>query len=159
MLDEKIDSKDALIKALADEIEACMEESYPVVDFTAQAVTQVIESAYAEPDVNRQLNKHRIIALDPLSSHESYRIMEKFARSRPGEQAQRLLDAISQKHPFRMFDGAIKRMGIAEDWYAWRREAIQNHAADLLEAYGVDFIDGVIVCNDEENVSTFKYED
>ena len=36
MLAEKITSKEQLIKALADELDACFEQSYPVVDLTEQ---------------------------------------------------------------------------------------------------------------------------
>lgn len=159
MIGDRIESREELVKVLADEFESCMEESYPVVDLTAQTVTQVIDSAYAEPDANEHLDGHEIVAFDPLTSRESYRIMEKFAWSRPEEQSRRLLDAISQRHPFRMFDGAVNRMGIADEWHEWRHETIRNHAADLLEAYGVEFKDGEIVCNNKKNIRTYLCDD
>ena len=43
MLVDKITCKEQLIKALADELDACFDQSYPVVDLTDQIVATVSE--------------------------------------------------------------------------------------------------------------------
>ena len=100
MLVDKITSKKQLINALADELDACFDQSYPVVDLTDQIVATVMDSAYSDPDVNDWLHGHEVVSIEPLDSHESYSIMERFALSRPDGQSQRLCDVLSKKHPF-----------------------------------------------------------
>lgn len=158
MLGEKITSKEQLIKELADEFDSCFDQSYPVVDLTDQIVATVMDSAYSDPDVNDWLHGHEVVSIGPLDSHESYSIMERFALSRPDGQSQRLRDALSMKHPFRMFKDTVNRLGIAEAWYAWRDEALLQHAEESLEHYGIDFVDGRIICTNKENVHTYLRE-
>ena len=90
----KIESKEQLVKALADELDACFDQSYPVVDLTDQIVATVMDSAYSDPDVNDWLYGHEVVSIEPLDSHESYSVMERFTLSRPDGQSQRLLDAL-----------------------------------------------------------------
>ena len=158
MLVDKITSKKQLIKALADEFDSCFDQSYPVVDLTDQTVATVMDSAYSDPDVNDWLDGHEVVSIEPLDSHESYSIMERFALSRPDGQSQRLLDALSMRHPFRRFKDMVVRLGIADDWYAWRYEALLQHTEESLEYYGIDFMDGRIVCTNKKNVRTYLRE-
>ena len=158
MLGDKITSKEQLIKVLADEFDACFDQSYPVVDLTDQIVATVMDSAYSDPDVNDWLHGHEVVPLEPLDSHESYSVMERFALSRPDGQSQRLRDALSMRRPFRMFKDTVDRLGIAEEWYAWRDEALLRYAEESLEFYGIDFIDGRIVCMNKKNVHTYLCE-
>lgn len=158
MLVDKITSKKQLINALADELDACFDQSYPVVDLTDQIVATVMDSAYSDPDVNDWLHGHEVVSIEPLDSHESYSIMERFALSRPGGQSQRLCDVLSEKHPFRMFKDTVNRLGIAEAWYAWRDEALLQHAEESLEYYGIDFVDGRIICTNKENGHSYLRE-
>ena len=94
MLVDKITSKEQLVKALADELDDCFDQSYPVVDLTDQIVATVMDSAYSDPDVNDWLHGHEVVSIEPLDSHESYSVMERFALSRPDGQSQRLRDAL-----------------------------------------------------------------
>ena len=158
MLVDKITSKEQLIKALAEELDDCFDLSYPVVDLTDQIVATVMDSPYSDPDVNDWLDGHEVVSIEPLDSHESYSIMERFALSRPDEQLQRLRDALSMRRPFRRFKDTVDRLGIAEEWYAWRDEALLRHAEESLEFYGVDFMDGRIVCTNKKNVHTYLRE-
>ena len=158
MFGKKITSKDQLIKALADEFDSCFDQSYPVVDLTDQIVATVMDSAYSDPDVNDWLHGHEVVSIEPLDSHESYSIMERFALSRPGGQSQRLCDVLSEKHPFRRFKDAVNNLGIAEEWYAWRADALFRYAEESLEYYGIDFMDGRIICTNKKNVHTYLCE-
>ena len=158
MLVDKITSKEQLIRKLADELDDCFDQSYPVVDLTDQIVATVMDSAYSDPDVNDWLDGHEVVSIEPLDSHESYSIMERFALSRPDGQSQRLRDALSMRRPFRMFKDMVDRLGIAEEWYAWRDEALLRHAEESLEFYGIAFMDGRIVCTNKKNVHTYLRE-
>ena len=158
MLGDKITSKEQLIKTLADELGACFDQSYPVVDLTDQIVATVMDSAYSDPDVNDWLHGHEVVSIEPLDSHESYSIMERFALSRPDEQSQRLRYALSMRRPFRRFKDAVSSLGIDEEWYAWHGEALLRHAEESLEYYGIDFMDGRIVCTNKKNVHTYLCE-
>ena len=158
MFGKKITSKEQLIKDLADEFDSCFDQSYPVVDLTDQIVATVMDLAYSDPDVNDWLHGHEVVSIEPLDSHESYSVMERFALSRPDGQSQRLCDALSMKHPFRRFKDTVDRLGIAEAWYAWRDEALLRHAEESLEFYGIDFMDGRIVCTNKKNVQSYLCE-
>ena len=118
----------------------------------------MLDSAYSDHDVNDWLNGHEVVSIEPLDSHESYSFMERFALSRPDGRSQRLRDALSMKHPFRMFKDTVDRLGIAEAWYAWRDEALLRYAEESLEFYSIDFIDGRIVCTNKKNVHTYLCE-
>ena len=154
----KIKNKEQLIKALADEFDSCFDQSYPVVDLTDQTVATVMDSACSDPGVNDWLHGHEVVPIEPLDSHESYSVMERFALSRSNGQSQRLRDALSMKHPFRRFKDTVDRLGIAEEWYAWRDDALLQHTEESLEYYGIDFIDGKIVCTNKKNVHTYLCE-
>lgn len=158
MSGNKIESRERLIKALADEFDDCVGESYPVIDLTAQTVTEVLDTTDLEPEFNAHLHKHEIVAVERPDSHEDYRIMERFALSRPDEQAGRLREALSMRHPFKMFRGTVERMGLDEEWYAWRDAAYLEIAEGSLEFYGIEFKDGKIVCNNDKHVHTYLCE-
>ena len=158
MSGNKIESREHLIKALANEFDACVGESYPVIDLTAQTVTEVLDTTDFEPEFNAHLHKHEIVAVERPNSHEDYRIMERFALSRPDEQARRLRDALSMRHSFKMFRGAVERMGLDAEWYAWHDATYLEIAEESLEYYGVEFADGKIVCNNNKNVRTYLCE-
>jgi hypothetical protein len=84
--------------------------------------------------------------------------MERFALSRPDGQSQRLCAVLSKKHPFRRFKDVVNNLGIAEEWYAWRADALFRYAEESLEYYGIDFMDGRIICTNKKNVHTYLCE-
>ena len=153
-----IDSRERLVEALAEEMDACVDECCPAIDLTDQAVTTIIDSPYAENDANDDLHGHQIVDIDPVDSHEGFGIMEHFADSRPEREAGRLFRALSQRHPFRMFREAIERMGIKDEWFSFRREEYKRLASERLEFHGVDFEDGKIICRNKRSVRTFLCE-
>lgn len=58
-----------------------------------------------------------------------------------------------------MFTNAVKQMGIENDWYAWQSEALMKRAEESLVFYGVDFVDGKIVCNNKDCVRKYLCDD
>lgn len=156
MFGDKIDSRDELAMELCEALDMCAENSYPVIDLTGQTVSIVFDSAYVDPEVNEGLHGHEVVDIDPIDSHEGFRIMENFALSRPDGQARRLAYALSMKHPFKRFRMALADIGVTDEWYAYKAEEYLGIAKERLEWNSVDFVDGRIVCGDRKKVCTYR---
>jgi hypothetical protein len=71
--------------------------------------------------------------------HE-YSIIEEFCLSvEDDELRDELLVAIRGRGAFRCFKDAIRRLGIADDWYAYRSKALAQIAAAWLEDHGIEY--------------------
>lgn len=77
--------------------------------------------------------------IEPLESHESFRIMEDFAASLPESPLRsRLLDALSRNKPFRRFREVVHSdLALRAQWFAFRDDALARYASDWLEAEGI----------------------
>ena len=72
------------------------------------------------------------------SSHEDYRIMERFCGERcEGEVQQDLLSTIQGRGAFGRFKDGIHRWGVQDEWYQFRQQAMAEQAAAWLEAEGI----------------------
>lgn len=82
----------------------------------------------------------RYRSIEPLESHESFRIMEDFAASLPESRLQpRLFDALSRNKPFRHFRDIVHAdLALRDQWFAFRDDALAQHARDWLEALGIE---------------------
>lgn len=73
--------------------------------------------------------------------HE-YSIMERFCYSVEDEDlSDRLLNSIRGRGAFRYFKDTIHEYGIADDWYAYRHEALKEIARDWLETNDISYTD------------------
>ena len=73
--------------------------------------------------------------------HE-YSIMERFCQSIEEDDSRReLLDAIRGRGAFRFFKSTIRRMGIEDQWYRYRDQALARIAMDWLEANEIPYRD------------------
>lgn len=71
--------------------------------------------------------------------HE-YAIMERFCYSIVDDSLrEELLDQICGSGAFRRFKDAIHRRGVADKWYRFRQEALEEIAARWLEANGIAY--------------------
>jgi hypothetical protein len=71
--------------------------------------------------------------------HE-YRIMERFSLGVEDVGVREtLLQAIRGRGAFRRFTEVIRECGVAEAWYAYRQQALEDIAVDWLEANGVAY--------------------
>lgn len=84
--------------------------------------------------------KHQMVALpSPFEIHE-YKVMQDFCYSvEDVEMSEELLYQISGAGAFRRFKDAIHRMGIADDWYAFKQKAYEEIAIEWLEENGIPF--------------------
>ncbi|MFP4548808.1 MAG: UPF0158 family protein [Fidelibacterota bacterium] len=72
--------------------------------------------------------------------HE-YQIMEQFCLSLPLEKAEILADAIRGRGAFRRFKDKIHDLGVADAWFAFKRDYFYEIARDWCEEHNIDYID------------------
>ncbi len=85
------------------------------------------------PDVRRVLEDDAFIELPGQFERDDYSTMQEFSNSRPEPEAEVLLRAIKGKGAFRRFGDTIIELGIREDWFAWKFEAVKEVAREFLE--------------------------
>jgi hypothetical protein len=74
---------------------------------------------------------------DKFEIHE-WALMERFSNSQAREgRRDVLLDAMHGAGAFRMFRSAIRRLGIEDEWCAFRQSAFEDIAKDWLEAHEI----------------------
>lgn len=66
-----------------------------------------------------------------------YDVMRDFAASQEPAVAERLARALDGRGAFRRFKDEVSRMGIADDWHAFRDDARADFARSFLETHGV----------------------
>ena len=153
-----IHSKHQLIKEIAESLDCSSQSSNPYVDLTSQIVSEHIDSDWGEPELEEDLDGHELVELGSVDSHEAFEIMERFARSRDERECEKIINALSGYKPFRSFRVCVETLGILQEWYAFKGEEMIEMAKDLMESYGIDFVDGKIVCTKPDNVSTFVFD-
>lgn len=93
-------------------------------------------------DYKRFVADKDVVALPSKFDSHEYAIMERFCLTVDDEQARdRLLDAIRGRGAFRRFKDLVRRLGIDKEWYRHRDDALQEIAADFLEATGIPYVD------------------
>ncbi len=154
MSTETIDSRKALVQSLVERLDEAFEESEILVDLTAQTVTLYIppEISGEEPD----MIGHQVVYIEKISSSEEYEIMKRFAFVQADEVAERLLHALSIRHPFRAFNDALGSTGTISAWNAFRARAYGKIAEDRLDFYRIDYENDKIVCRSRKKIRTFK---
>lgn len=76
---------------------------------------------------------------DKFEIHE-WALMERFSNSQAREDPHdQLLDAIHGAGAFRSFRSTIRRLGIEDQWYAFRQSAFEDIAKDWLEAHEIPY--------------------
>jgi hypothetical protein len=79
------------------------------------------------------------IELPVRQTHEQYRLMERFCLERcEGRLQDELLSAINGRGAFGRFKDCILRRRVRDDWFAFRREALEADAAAWLESLGIE---------------------
>ena len=154
----KIDSWETLVSEFADMLDSSNMEAWPYVDLTDQSVGTHVNSAYADPTCEEEMNGHELVDIEPKSSHEGYEIMERFAETRPEAQTDKIYRALNRRHPFSTFRYAVEDLGILQAWYDFKNKALEELAEERLRDYGIEFKDGKIVCTNPKNITVFECE-
>jgi len=99
-----------------------------VDDDENDALRQAIEE---QPD--------RFVPIEPLATHEAFRIMEAFVDALLDEEpAKRLSMALGQRHPFRRFkDELLAWPLLREQWFRFHHDRMREHAQDWLAGNGI----------------------
>jgi len=98
-----------------------------------------------EQDIIRAYHEHELIEIEPITSHESFRVMEAFVESLiDARKIQCLESALSKRKPFANFRSAVETLGIIQDWYAFKDEAELKQAQEWLEENDLEIRDGKI---------------
>jgi hypothetical protein len=80
------------------------------------------------------------LMLPTRDTRDDYRIMESFCLERSEDDLrQELLEAIRGRGAFRWFRHVIEQRGIKDAWHAFRREALEEEAAEWLESHGIAY--------------------
>jgi hypothetical protein len=92
------------------------------------------------PRVRAVLASDRCLQLpDRFEIHE-WSIMDEFAQTRDSERIrEELLDAIHGAGAFRMFRSTIRRLGLENSWYKFRKEALAEIARSWLEEHKLPY--------------------
>ena len=98
-----------------------------------------------EQDAIRTFLNHDLVRIEPIPSHESFRIMEAFTELRSEKEQQRLYKALNGRHPFANFRYAAENLGIIQQWYDFKGEAEARMAEDWLNESGLEIKDGKII--------------
>lgn len=77
-----------------------------------------------------------VLTIEPLESHESFRMMESFAESLEDVRiSQRLIEILNRKKPFGHFNHYIHNSPYREDWFAFRDKAYERHVRGIIEVH------------------------
>ena len=74
------------------------------------------------------------IEIEPVDSHESFKIMEGFADKVPDNKLkQKLFNALNRKRPFANFKYLIDNSNYHQNWFDYRQAWLEQYVYDLLE--------------------------
>jgi Uncharacterised protein family (UPF0158) len=138
------------LKEVTDTIDACGSHMNAFFDRKTGEIVQLPNSNWTsdveefEADIERVENSEDFVELPNLADLREYRIMENFALSREDDRTrERLEDAISGKGAFRRFKDMVARLGIRDEWFAYRFKELALEVAGHLDLNKIAFTDDV----------------
>lgn len=102
-------------------------------------VDEMIMSKEARKEVYDKLDVHGFLRLPSSYEINDYQIMTTFADSLQKNERERLASALRGRGAFRRFKDTVRRLGRAEEWYAFRDAAHRQLAIDWCEENGVEY--------------------
>ena len=92
------------------------------------------------PKAREVIASQDVIPLPGKFEIHEWSIMERFARSLTDSAvSDELLGAVHGGGAFRRFKDAVHRLGIADEWYRFRDDALEEIASEFLETHGIEF--------------------
>jgi hypothetical protein len=92
------------------------------------------------PKAREVLESGDFIALPSKFDIHEWAIMDRFARSLTDTaMSDQLAAALHGRGAFRQFKDAVRRLGIADEWYRSRETALEEIAIDFVEAHGIAY--------------------
>ena len=126
-------------EALEDAFENNAPEVHSYLHFDTGEVIRIVDGV-ADPAMHtRIMNDSRYLRIDPVSSREQYRWMERFIATVEDEDLRRRLNiAIDGKGAFRRFKDALMSHPVdRERWFAFRSERLRACMESWLIAHGI----------------------
>lgn len=130
-------------EALEDAFENNAPEVHSYLHFDTGEVIRIVDGV-ADPAMHtRILNDSRYLRIDPVSSREQYRWMERFIATVDDEDLRRRLNiAIDGKGAFRRFKDALMSHPVdRERWFAFRSDRLRSCMESWLTAHGIESVD------------------
>jgi hypothetical protein len=126
-------------EALEDAFENNAPEVHSYLHFDTGEVIRIVDGV-ADPTMHsRIMNDSRYLRIDPVSSREQYRWMERFIATVEDDELRRRLNiAIDGKGAFRRFKDALMSHPVdRERWFAFRSERLRACMESWLTAHGI----------------------
>lgn len=126
-------------EALEDAFENNAPEVHSYLHFDTGEVIRIVDGV-ADPAMHsRIMNDPRYLRIDPVSSREQYRWMERFIATVEDDDLRRRLNvAIDGKGAFRRFKDALMSHPVdRERWFAFRSERLRACMESWLTAHGI----------------------
>lgn len=130
-------------EALEDAFENNAPEVHSYLHFDTGEVIRIVDGV-ADPAMHtRIMNDSRYLRIDPVSSREQYRWMERFIATVEDEELRRRLNiSIDGKGAFRRFKDALMSHPVdRERWFAFRSERLRACMEAWLTAHGIKAVD------------------
>jgi hypothetical protein len=130
-------------EALEDAFENNAPEVHSYLHFDTGEVIRIVDGV-ADPAMHtRIMNDSRYLRIDPVSSREQYRWMERFIATVEDEELRRRLNiAIDGKGAFRRFKDALMSQPVdRERWFAFRSERLRACMESWLTAHGIKAVE------------------
>lgn len=130
-------------EALEDAFENNAPEVHSYLHFDTGEVIRIVDGV-ADPAMHtRIMNDSRYLRIDPVSSREQYRWMERFIATVEDEDLRRRLNvAIDGKGAFRRFKDALMSHPVdRERWFAFRSERLRACMESWLTAHGIKAVE------------------
>jgi len=130
-------------EALEDAFENNAPEVHSYLHFDTGEVIRVVDGV-ADPSMHtRIMSDNRYLRIDPVSSREQYRWMERFiATVEDPELRRRLNISIDGKGAFRRFKDALMGHPVdRERWFAFRSERLRSCMESWLTAHGIHAVE------------------
>lgn len=130
-------------EALEDAFENNAPEVHSYLHFDTGEVIRIVDGV-ADPAMHtRIMNDNRYLRIEPVSSREQYRWMERFIATVEDEELRRRLNvAIDGKGAFRRFKDALMSHPVdRERWFAFRSERLRACMESWLAAHGIRSIE------------------
>ena len=130
-------------EALEDAFENNAPEVHSYLHFDTGEVIRIVDGV-ADPSMHtRIISDSRYLRIDPVSSREQYRWMERFIATVEDEALRRQLNmAIDGKGAFRRFKDALVNHPVdRERWFAFRSERLRSCMDSWLTAHGIHSVE------------------
>ena len=118
-------------------------EVHSYLHFDTGEVIRIVDGV-ADPSMHtRIVSDNRYLRIDPVSSREQYRWMERFIATVEHEELRRQLNiAIDGKGAFRRFKDALVNHPVdRERWFAFRSERLRSCMESWLTAHGIHSVE------------------